>query len=452
MSNQIFQSPNSIRSQFASSMSSMYKDEVPQYGQLYSLVETLNNQKIEADPQLSNAVGNGLLECERHGAIRLGTAEELSTMRRLFAVMGMHPVDYYDLSVAGIPVHSTAFRPITLEDIAENPFRVFTSLLRLDLIDDISLREKAEDLLSQRNIFSDELLTLIKTSEEQNGLTSEQSQSFVEQALETFRWHQDAQVDSETYQQLSETHRLIADVVSFKGPHINHLTPRCLDIDELQNQLSEQGFNAKAVVEGPPTRNCPILLRQTSFVALEETVNFTDEKAGTHTARFGEVEQRGVALTAKGRALYDKLLNQARNDKTEDLSYASKLESAFGKFPDTHEELHNQGLAFYQYSVNGKVENLDKLVAGSSELAELVSNGSVQITPILYEDFLPVSAAGIFTSNLDAGSGESKTVVQSPNQKSFETALGGSVISGFELYEEFRNVSLVEVSKYRGLR
>ena len=33
-------------------------------------------------------------------------------LRRLFAVMGLYPVGYYDLSVAGVPVHSTAFRPV----------------------------------------------------------------------------------------------------------------------------------------------------------------------------------------------------------------------------------------------------------------------------------------------------------------------------------------------------
>ena len=59
----------------------------------------------------------------------------------------------------------------------------------------------------------------------------------------------------------------------------------------------------------------PILLRQTSFKALEEPVLFAGEHKGTHTARFGEIEQRGVALTPKGRELYDRLLNQAGTGK-----------------------------------------------------------------------------------------------------------------------------------------
>ncbi|RNK48461.1 2-oxoadipate dioxygenase/decarboxylase family protein, partial [Xanthomonas vasicola] len=75
-----------------------------------------------------------------HGAIRVATAAELATLRRLFAVMGMQPVGYYDLSVAGVPVHSTAFRPIDEAALSANPFRVFTSLLRLELIEDAALR------------------------------------------------------------------------------------------------------------------------------------------------------------------------------------------------------------------------------------------------------------------------------------------------------------------------
>ena len=89
---------------------------------------------------------------ERHGAIRVGTAEELATLRRMFAIMGMYPVSYYDLSQAGVPVHSTAFRPIDDAALARNPFRIFTSLLR-GLIENRALRERAGDL-ARRKIFT----------------------------------------------------------------------------------------------------------------------------------------------------------------------------------------------------------------------------------------------------------------------------------------------------------
>ena len=67
----------------------------------------------------------------------------------MFTIMGMYPVSYYDLSQAGVPVHSTAFRPIDDASLARNPFRVFTSLLRLELIENEILRQHHTVFLMQ---------------------------------------------------------------------------------------------------------------------------------------------------------------------------------------------------------------------------------------------------------------------------------------------------------------
>ena len=72
----------------------------------------------------------------------------------------------------------------------------------------------------------------------------------------------------------------------------NDLTPRTLDIDRVQELMPKYGIEPKILIEGPPRREVPILLRQTSFKALEEAVLFAGEHKGTHTARFGEIEQR----------------------------------------------------------------------------------------------------------------------------------------------------------------
>ncbi len=267
-------SKDEIRKNFAAKMSAMYQKEVPEYGRLLSLVRQSNQEFIDKNSISLSTDESSLLAKEHHGAIRVGTAEELSTLRRVFDVMGMYPVDYYDLSVAGIPVHSTAFRALNPKQLLISPFRVFTSLLRLDLIEDEALRDLAKKILSTRKVFSDALLTLLKKSEDQEGLSVSDATQFVDEAIEVFRWHQQANITKEQYEALNNTHRLIADVVSFKGPHINHLTPKVLDIDAIQSEFSKQGFKAKAVVEGPPNRQCGILLRQTSFIALDEAVYF----------------------------------------------------------------------------------------------------------------------------------------------------------------------------------
>ena len=149
---QAFVSTDRIRSLFTEAMSQMYRTEVPQYGTLIELVAEVNAACLEKDPELRDRLANAgeleRIDVERHGAIRLGTAEELFTIRRLFAVMGMQAVGYYDLSVAGVPVHSTCFRPIGEAALNVNPFRVFTSLLRLELIEDEGLRGEAQAILA----------------------------------------------------------------------------------------------------------------------------------------------------------------------------------------------------------------------------------------------------------------------------------------------------------------
>ncbi|MGB5856639.1 MAG: VOC family protein [Oceanisphaera sp.] len=443
-----------IRTLFSTSMSRMYQQEVPQYGTLMQLVAEVNEQTLASEPALQQQLhNNGELErlsLERHGAIRVGTAAELSMLRRVFAIMGMHPVSYYDLSEAGIPVHSTAFRPTDEASLQQNPFRIFTSLLRLELIEDETLRARAAKILAQRDIFTTKARELVVLAETQGGLTADEAQLFIAEVLETFRWHQHATVDLDTYQALQQAHALIADVVCFRGPHINHLTPRTLDIDTVQQQMLSAGINPKVVIEGPPRRRCPILLRQTSFTALEESIFFTGEQVGTHTARFGEIEQRGMALTPKGRKLYDELLNRSRHKQAQadNQTHQRLLATAFAEFPDDEHSLRTQQLGYFRYNLTEAGRQQAELGGTNSELDALIKAGLIQATPITYEDFLPVSAAGIFQSNL--GSISHQAYAHNANQAAFEQALGCPVIDEFSLYAKLQDDSIQQVLQALG--
>jgi uncharacterized glyoxalase superfamily metalloenzyme YdcJ len=444
-------SPDDIRKGFSKAMSDMYRDEVPLYGALMELVAETNARVLNTDAGLAHHLQRTgeiqRLDMERHGAIRLGTAEELATISRLFAVMGMQPVGYYDLTPAGVPVHSTAFRAVHESALQTSPFRVFTSLLRLELIENPELRAFAESALAKRSIFTPRALELIQQAEADGGLDATHAEAFIQQALETFRWHHTATVTAAQYQQLSDQHRLIADVVAFKGPHINHLTPRTLDIDQVQAAMPGKGITPKAVIEGPPRRQCPILLRQTSFKALDEAIAFTDAK-GSHSARFGEIEQRGVALTPKGRALYDQLLNAARDElgafpnEANAGRYTELMEQHFQAFPDNHREMREQELAYFRYFVTEKGMGAQDKV---KTLDELIAAGHVDVEPLVYEDFLPVSAAGIFQSNL--GDAAQSHYAANSNQAEFEKALGRQTIDELKLYGETQQRSIDECTR-----
>lgn len=269
--------------------------------------------------------------------------------------------------------------------------------------------------------------------EEQGHFSLAQAREFVHQALETFRWHSHATVDADTYYALHNEHRLIADVVCFPGCHINHLTPRTLDIDRVQALMPECGMVPKALIEGPPRREVPILLRQTSFKALEEPVVFAGEHQGTHSARFGEIEQRGIALTPKGRALYDRLLNEAGVGK-DNLHHQRHLQEVFSQFPDSEFLLRQQGLAWFRYRLTPAGEAHRHAFGPGDDPQPLIERGWVVAQPIIYEDFLPVSAAGIFQSNL--GNDIQARSHGNASRDAFETALGCPVLDEFALYQQ----------------
>jgi uncharacterized glyoxalase superfamily metalloenzyme YdcJ len=384
--------------------------------------------------------------------------------------MAMFPVGYYDLSVAGLPIHSTAFRPVTKEELAKNPFRIFTSLLRADLLDP-GIRSEAEAVLAKRDIFTPRLRELLQAWKSAGGFTAPETEEFIREALETFRWHSSARVSRDLYNKLLKINGLLADIVCFRGPHINHLTPRVLDIYRVHRMLQAMEIETIPEVQGPPDE-CPILLKQTSFRALNEAIQFPEEDGsltgGNHRARFGEIESRGCAITPEARDIYDRLIlevNQKAKLLREDNSpeeyrkaYPAILNQVFRRgFPAwSFEDLRRQKLGYFHYQwkettsdtradTGTQALELDSALSPEEQMDALIRDGRVTATPITYEDFLPVSAAGIFKSNLDEQSGAIDQA--DPNQILFEESLGKPVLDPFQLYREEQEESIRDVLK-----
>ena len=90
-----FLSADEIRSEFSALMSDIYQVEVPAYGELLKLVSDVNYSTLDKNSKLKQKLidSNELdrISAERHGAIRLGKAEELSLIRRflLFLVWSL---------------------------------------------------------------------------------------------------------------------------------------------------------------------------------------------------------------------------------------------------------------------------------------------------------------------------------------------------------------------------
>lgn len=220
---------------------------------------------------------------------------------------------------------------------------------------------------------------------------------------------------------------------------VDDLTKRLKQPDLNLSKHKHSGF--KDSTEGPP-EDTPVLLRQDAYKALTEPVQFREVDGATvdavHTARFGEIEQRFYATTPKGRALYDRCLaaaDAAREKhpglaKKDFAAYERLAAAAFAPFPKKLSALLEQGLVYGRYAATAA--GLSAARAGqvkTANLAELVRLGYVAAEGLRYEDFLPVSAAGIFASNLNQY-GTKSTAAQKPayTQAQLEEILGRKIL------------------------
>jgi uncharacterized glyoxalase superfamily metalloenzyme YdcJ len=353
-----------LRAAFAAALSHMYGTEVPAYTTLVE-VSTAVNRDCATNGRLGSV---DRVTAERHGAIRVGSPAELADVADLFAAFGMHPVGFYDLREAAspVPVVSTAFRPIEAEELDRNPFRVFTSMLATADARFFSpdLRARVQRFIGQRQLFDPALIAQARRIAA-DGCPKADADDFVRRCTAAFALSR-TPIDKAWYDELNAVSAVAADIAGVTTTHINHLTPRVLDIDELYRRMTARGITMIDAIQGPPrTDGPPVLLRQTSFRALAEPRTFRAADGtlfdGSLRVRFGEVEARGVALTRAGRERYDTAMaDQEHWDRY---------------FPATDTEMAAQGLAYYR--------------------------GDDPTKPVVYEDFLPASAAGIFRSNLD---------------------------------------------------
>lgn len=380
----------------------MYGAEVPAYTTLVE-VSTAVNRDCAGDERLGSV---DRVTAERHGAIRVGSAAELADVADLFAAFGMHPVGFYDLREAAspVPVVSTAFRPIDSKELDRNPFRVFTSMLAIEDTRFFSpdLRARVQRFVEQRQLFDPALIAQARRIAV-DGCPAVDADEFVRRAAAAFALSH-LPIDKAWYDELSEVSAVAADIAGVSTTHINHLTPRVLDIDELYRRMTARGITMIDAIQGPPrTEGPPVLLRQTSFRALAEPRAFRTADGtvfdGTLRIRFGEVEARGVALTRKGRDRYD----AAMTDREHWARY----------FPTTDAEMAEQGLAYYRAGDPTK--------------------------PVVYEDFLPASAAGIFRSNLDRDAQIEAAGTDGPADYSLDWmagAIGHHIYDPYDLYEK----------------
>lgn len=461
MSNQSFVAAAELRSRFALRLAALYGSEVPAYNTLVEVSREVNRDVLAARGRDAERLGDiDRVTAERHGAIRVGSPDELAQAARIFAAFGMHPVGFYDLrdgAGAGVPVVSTAFRPTDASELARNPFRVFTSLLAIDdrRFFDADTRARLAGFIGARRLFPPELLAVADRAVAGHGLYSGDADTLLDLATHAFRLSR-APVNRDWYDHLAAISSVAADIGGTSSTHINHLTPRVLDITELYDRMEARGIEMIDSIQGPPSWKGPdLLLRQTSFRALAERRWFTNADgtvaAGELSVRFGEVEQRGIALTAAGVRRYEQAMAEVA-DAARDLGRGARQELAErvweNAFPHSEAELALSGLGWFSYRVTPGSSAL----ASDAALSRLVAGGILTADPIVYEDFLPRSAAGIFRSNLSSqGSRDDSLASADYDVDRLSGIVERTISEPQHLYRSQRDQSIAEAGQALGI-
>jgi uncharacterized glyoxalase superfamily metalloenzyme YdcJ len=266
------------------------------------------------------------------------------------------------------------------------------------------LRGRVERFLAGRRLFDPALIAEARRIATDRGANRERAGRFVAAAVAAFALSREP-IDRGWYEELTRVSAVAADIAGVTTTHVNHLTPRVLDIDELYRRMTARGITMTEAIQGPPRWHGPdLLLRQTSFRALAEPRRFGDADGGvsdgTLRVRFGEVEARGVALTPNGRQRYDAAMTTA------------DPAAVWGEyFPATDDEMAASGLAYY--------------------------HGGDPSKPVVYEDFLPASAAGIFRSNLDSDTPAANQVDSAAYSLGWMAGqIGHHIHDPYDLYEK----------------
>lgn len=436
--------PSRLRSEIVHRILDQFAGSMPIYRDMIAVANDINAQAGEAEAQRLGRI--------MHAAIRCASDEELSTIARVFHLMGCEPVNYYDLRER-VSVESTAFRPITVADIAENGFRVFCSRLSLDCIPAES-REFVEEMIARRRIFSDEFLALIEKGELQGGFDQQQADRFVAHCVQIFSRPGESLLSLAEYKRLQAINKVACQILVSNAMAFNHLTPSVASVPAAHEEMLRRGIKTIPVWQGPVGKD--VVLRQTSCLAPPITLKFPNGD-GTFTESqyqetFVEFEERLQAPTPKGRELFEGMFDngkQALTLKEGETGFAEHyyevMRTALADYPEDSLKLWKEQLAYFTFEV------AEGAKADSQDFDTLIANGVIRLIPQQYEDFFGPAATNIFNSNIGLEGVSNVGIAKPDSQAAFEAALGREVVNMYDYYDAIQAKSKAEVCRQLGV-
>lgn len=108
-------------------------------------------------------------------------------------------------------------------------------------------------------------------------------------------------------------------------------------------------------------------------------------------------------------------------------------------------KLWNQQLAYFTFEVTEKSRSQLSSISVQADFDEQLKNGSIRLIPQQYEDFFGPAATNIFNSNIGLEEVSNVGVAKPNSQKSYEAALGRTVVNMYDYYDDIQAKSIIKV-------
>ncbi|MEM7785877.1 MAG: DUF1338 family protein [Planctomycetota bacterium] len=436
--------PSHIRTEIVAKILANFRTALPLYEDMIGVAESIN---LAAGQEVATRLGRIM-----HAAIRCACPEELQTIREIFSLLKTEPVNYYDLREK-VSVESTAFRPVTVDELERNGFRIFCSMLSLECIPEQD-RSFVRSIIDRRHLFDPSLKELIATGKAQGGFDTKQAESFIAKCVQLFIRPKEALVSWEEYQKLRGINRVAAQVLINNSLAFNHLTPSVASVPQAHEEMQRRGIQTIPVWQGPVGKD--VILRQTSCLAPPVILKFPRQD-GTfeeheYQETFVEFEERLQALTRNGRIQFEQMFAKGKQQLTlqeKDPGYPQHyyetMTSALAPFPSDPLELWRQKLGYFEF------ETESESAAPGITFESAVESGLIQLKPQRYEDFFGPAATNIFNSNIGLEDVSNVGIAKPDSLAAFEKSLGCQVIDMYDYYDHLQETSRKQVCKKLGI-
>lgn len=418
--------PDEMRSKYIEMLTDQFQEKFLDYGVLSDLVRDINNITLIQNTALYEQL---IQQRERHFFSQvlcahyvLNNAEDLEWLRRIFAIIGLFPVGFYQLGSPDFPLPSTLFRPLQHEAIRRQPFRILLSVRNLTETQGISGMQPLERLASRTQlkgqfiefIYKFEKYGMLNAVEAQHFLTALMQYVHPEcQSLSPQAWM------SETTQNLNPARQ---------NAFIGQMTLPCLNMEKATQLTRDLGLDPLDHLEAPSQRNYPILSNKMSIL-----LKSPHSSESAHRCQF-QIEQRGLALTAKGLKLVQgifKHLVVELAQKTRTISQQRRLiNQAFKSLPDSDVTLYRQGLAYFRFCLNPDAMPVALGSYTKQDVPQLLRHQVIQLVPIMFEDIVQPDLSQYAPALLEQ------------HKKQFEAGLGCPVHDPMPYYALWQEESL----------